>query len=729
MSINHIVPSSSHPLYLANTTLRQKQDQAETSKSVLFPASIVARGRFKLSAKHETKRSKRDVEPPEDDTDDYEAELELSTDEPIWGHDLRTYNLKLTKSPQLLAPQYELVVRNGQNISVNRTVPFPTCLYSSSHSEHIPAALSTCQGNALKGILIANGSKLILEEIPPQPGPRPKRSLEGLDGGSSDNLGGLIVIYEAEATGGECGIKPENLQRMHAPTREAILLKPHGSITKQKPKPSVGSFVRKKRSPRGDKTIELAVFVDDDLYKKEKELHSRDAVFQIQDLVFTYLNSVQLLYNSEKLDYRVKVVLVRLEIFKTPISGIDKSRGDIEQYLDSFCGWQRDENPGDSPEDDLSNSAHWDHGLLLTGLNLFDRQPKYDSVIGLAWVSGMCHPSYSCTINEGSNFESVYVIAHEMGHNLGMNHDGESRAGNTCDPDKYLMSPILGPGKVSWSTCSNQEISDFITAGVTRNQAKCLDDMPEIMAKYDYLKDSKAPGDKFKAIEQCQKAFGQDFKPHKKDEKPFEDLCRELWCSNNTHALRAHPALEGTDCSEKPFPYGSICLSGICSPFDPNDDGTRKIGDDNEVNKNDGDQSTVNASANKIDDRPTWLSERYPKSNGQTRVLPLQTKESSRTGPERNDQAVIFPRIVEDFGHPEWIKMNKLHRETSNYFKPGVRWVTRESTCPVECGAGWTDVQSECLNAVGNVIEDRHCTELLGPKTKLSRKLCNIEPC
>ena len=42
-----------------------------------------------------------------------------------------------------------------------------------------------------------------------------------------------------------------------------------------------------------------------------------------------------------------------------------------------------------------------------------------DSVIGLAWVSGMCHPEFSCTINEGHNYESVYVIAHEMGHNLG----------------------------------------------------------------------------------------------------------------------------------------------------------------------------------------------------------------------------------------------------------------------------------------------------------------------
>lgn len=45
---------------------------------------------------------------------------------------------------------------------------------------------------------------------------------------------------------------------------------------------------------------------------------------------------------------------------------------------------------------------------------------------------------------------------------LGMNHDGETNEGNNCDPDEYLMSPILGPGKVSWSTCSSQELQHFL---------------------------------------------------------------------------------------------------------------------------------------------------------------------------------------------------------------------------------------------------------------------------
>ncbi len=49
-----------------------------------------------------------------------------------------------------------------------------------------------------------------------------------------------------------------------------------------------------------------------------------------------------------------------------------------------------------------------------------------------------------------------------MFSSLGMNHDGERQEGNNCDPDKFLMSPILGPGKVTWSSCSNNELEQFL---------------------------------------------------------------------------------------------------------------------------------------------------------------------------------------------------------------------------------------------------------------------------
>ena len=65
--------------------------------------------------------------------------------------------------------------------------------------------------------------------------------------------------------------------------------------------------------------------------------------------------------------------------------------------------------------------------MILTGLDVHvvDRDDKISSqVVGLAPVSGMCQTESSRTVNEGRHFESVYVMAHEIGHNLGMSHDG-----------------------------------------------------------------------------------------------------------------------------------------------------------------------------------------------------------------------------------------------------------------------------------------------------------------
>ena len=45
--------------------------------------------------------------------------------------------------------------------------------------------------------------------------------------------------------------------------------------------------------------------------------------------------------------------------------------------MEEFCRWQSKQNPKTS-----SHPDHWDHGLLLTGVNLYDGLKKYSSVIG-----------------------------------------------------------------------------------------------------------------------------------------------------------------------------------------------------------------------------------------------------------------------------------------------------------------------------------------------------------
>lgn len=44
---------------------------------------------------------------------------------------------------------------------------------------------------------------------------------------------------------------------------------------------------------------------------------------------------------------------------------------------------------------------------------------------------------------------------------LGMRHDG-LQAGNNCDPGSYIMSPTLGSGKITWSSCSRRYLDAFL---------------------------------------------------------------------------------------------------------------------------------------------------------------------------------------------------------------------------------------------------------------------------
>lgn len=297
-----------------------------------------------------------------------------------------TVRVSLRPVTDLVSSQFSVWVRNGSSTREDRLVPLPTCLYAGhliiSDGRHLDVSLSTCGGGGggdqgenseAIGNVVLDGYHYLLK-----PDGRAKREVEGDEEGAGGH-GHLhhqeVLVVQTAGTGGECGLNTRNKKRLMVEERPVVWLQPN---------------TRTRRSATPERFIEVAVFVDNIMYSNVEARKSpgEDTLKKIRDMVFAYLNAVQIMYRSGRLANKLKLVLVRLDIMQAADASLDKHGGDIEKYLEAFCQWQKGKNPGggQGSSADQTNGAHWDHALLLTGLNLYDGTPAKDSVIGLAWV-------------------------------------------------------------------------------------------------------------------------------------------------------------------------------------------------------------------------------------------------------------------------------------------------------------------------------------------------------
>jgi hypothetical protein len=106
-----------------------------------------------------------------------------------------------------------------------------------------------------------------------------------------------------------------------------------------------------------------------------------------------------------------------------------------------------------------NEKKHWDLALLMSGVDMYgltqpdrygSRREVY-STMGLSTVTGVCEIEFQGVIAEvgvtdergnpypSAGFLTIFVMAHEIAHNLGNHHDSTE---NHCNKEGYIMSPV-----------------------------------------------------------------------------------------------------------------------------------------------------------------------------------------------------------------------------------------------------------------------------------------------
>ncbi|XP_072484791.1 A disintegrin and metalloproteinase with thrombospondin motifs 14 isoform X1 [Notamacropus eugenii] len=306
-----------------------------------------------------------------------------------------------------------------------------------------------------------------------------------------------------------------------------------GSVVEQ-----LGEAQRKRRHAKpGDYTIEVLLAVDDSVVRFHGKEH-------VQNYVLTLMNIVDEIYHDESLGVHMNIALVRMIMvgYRQSLSLIE--RGNPSRSLEQVCRWAHSQQRSDP-----GHAEHHDHAVFLTRQ---DFGPA--GMQGYAPVTGMCHPLRSCTLNHEDGFSSAFVVAHETGHVLGMEHDGQ---GNRC-ADETSMGSIMAPlvqaafHRYHWSRCSKQELNRYI------HSYDCLLDDP---FEHQWPQLPELPGIDYSMDEQCRFDFGVGYQTCTAF-RTF-DSCKQLWCSHPDNPYfcktKKGPPLDGTECAT-----GKWCFKGHC---------------------------------------------------------------------------------------------------------------------------------------------------------------------
>ena len=261
--------------------------------------------------------------------------------------------------------------------------------------------------------------------------------------------------------------------------------------------------------------VELLLVVDN----KEFREHDSD-LKKVQRICKDIANVMNSLYSPLNIYIALVGVVVWTEYDEITLS----TKGD--DTLTNFLHYRRERLVKDHPNDNAQ---------LLTGIR-FD-----GGVVGKALKGPMCTYEFSGGVNMWHSDVVGLVattVAHEMGHNFGMEHDTEDCE---CPDDRCIMAPASSTLKPTfWSSCS----LEYLALAFEHGMDYCLRNKPRA------LFDSPTCGNGF-------------VEPGEECDCGLEHHCDNPCCNPATCALHANATCASGECCDfatcRPKAPGSVC--------------------------------------------------------------------------------------------------------------------------------------------------------------------------
>uniref|UniRef100_A0A8C2E436 ADAM metallopeptidase with thrombospondin type 1 motif, 2 n=1 Tax=Cyprinus carpio TaxID=7962 RepID=A0A8C2E436_CYPCA len=411
------------------------------------------------------------------------------------------FHLRLRLNSRLVAPGAKVEWLEDDNQTHSEPLLPSDCLYVGyvTNVQDTSVALSNCNG--LAGMIRAGQEEFFIEPL---------------------ERGGDMTGEEEGGPG-----------RHHIVYRSSDIKKPF----------KIKSNTRTRRETYEDEIFNIEVLLGVDC--SVVMFHGRE---HIQKYLLTLMNIVNEIYQDSSLGAHINVVLVRIMMLCSSKSMGLIELGNASQSLENVCRWAYLQQ-----KEDKNDSEYHDHAIFLTR-----QEFGPTGMQGYAPVTGMCHPVRSCTLNHEDGFSSAFVVAHETGHVLGMEHDGQANECGDEVPMGSIMAPLVQASfhRFHWSRCSQQELRRYL------NTYDCLRDDP---FDHEWPTLPQLPGLHYSMNDQCRFDFGMGYMMCTYS---TYDPCKQLWCSHPENPFfcktKKGPPIDGTKCAT-----GKHCFKGHCIKLTP----------------------------------------------------------------------------------------------------------------------------------------------------------------